>query len=162
VLLAASIAGNKMIVNMIHENYPSTVYRLAGRWIVRLARQQARARNIGAVKQCIAQFGHERFLPLSDANDERDGRVRNRAGYRRVLSGTFDMPKDRTDYLILTKVFKKVLCEGLEARQVASDLADANCLRKGARGNLTQVVWVPGAGWQRFYVVSSTILELEI
>jgi putative DNA primase/helicase len=123
---------------------------------------QERRDRLRAVKHFLEAFGDARFPLLSEADNERDGRVLNRAGYRRNHTGAFDMPQDRCDFLISTEVFRNDVCKGLEARMVAQDLAEIGCLEKSPKGEYTQVVRVPSIGTQRFYSVGSAILELEI
>jgi putative DNA primase/helicase len=106
-------------------------------------------RGIAQLRAFIARHGSSRFVSW----DQPDGNVRERAGFWR------DDPQGRS-YLFYPDAFREA-CAGLDTRFVARALAERGMLEPGS-DKLSKPVRLPTTKKpQRFYVVTSKLLDEE-
>ncbi|MFT3742412.1 MAG: DUF927 domain-containing protein [Gammaproteobacteria bacterium] len=76
----------------------------------------------------------------------------NRAGFKKIVDGV-------TYFYVLTEVFKRELCQGLDFRRVSQWLLKANCLIGDHAGNPYRREYLPQMGRSRCYVFTEKIWE---
>ncbi len=81
------------------------------------------AEALAQVRHFIEAHGEARFTDLAATHDRP---TINRAGYRRRIDG-------RVEHLILTEVFRREVCAGLDHRRVAQVLRDGGLLKTEGR-----------------------------
>jgi putative DNA primase/helicase len=92
------------------------------------------AEALAQVRHFIEAHGEARFTDLAATHDRP---TINRAGYRRRIDG-------RVEHLVLTEVFRREVCAGLDYQRVARVLRAAGVLRTESSDHFT--IKVRGAG----------------
>jgi putative DNA primase/helicase len=118
------------------------------------------------VRLFLEQHGESRFSPAWDrttayvaANGEEIEKVKTdrstitRAGFRKAGD-------DGWTYYILTEVWRREVCKGLDAKAVAGAMAERGWLLKEGR-NLTRKERIPGEGNQRVHVIPPAFLSAD-
>ena len=125
------------------------------------------AQAVALVRGFIEQYGESRFTQVGDQSAATDVSApvqepRNtikRAGFKRLVH-TDD--GDRWEYMILSEAWKKEVCKGLNAKQVASTLAARGLLRVDEPGRYQAKVRVTGHPRLWLYVVRANILDSDV
>jgi len=106
---------------------------------------------VAMVRSFLEAHGSSRFEPI-DHDIDGQPRVINRAGFWQSVNGL-------REHLILPEAWRKEVCAGLDAKQVARVLAERGILRTDAGGKHSMARTLPGLGKTRVYVVTPAIFE---
>lgn len=112
------------------------------------------------VRRFIENHGESRFTPWEETkgDDGYDGfsRTVNRAGFRRRVDD------DSIRYYTYPEVFKREICQGHDAKEVAKVLVERGFLIPGNDGKPSSSHRLPGhEGTSRIYLITSAILSGE-
>ncbi|KTD57886.1 DUF927 domain-containing protein [Legionella shakespearei] len=107
---------------------------------------------LSQVRSFFEFHGASRFDTVNNPNGER---IHNRAGFFRTADNG-----DR-EYLVLSEVFKKEVCDGYDPKVVARVLVNEGWLQPSRDGNSSQKLRVRGIGIPRLYVFTSRIWQDE-
>lgn len=107
------------------------------------------------VQAFIGLHSEGRFAPLSRSDDDRAPKTLLRAGWR-----TEDAHGDGVEHWVLPEVWKREVCTGFDAIEVARVLAERGLLKPEGKG-FTRRERVKGQGLVRVYRLLPGILECE-
>lgn len=107
---------------------------------------------LSQVRAFFESHGASRFDSINNPNGER---IHNRAGFFRTADNG-----DR-EYMVLSEVFKKEICEGFDPKLVARVLVSEQWLQPGKDGTASQKLRVRGIGIPRLYVFTNQIWQSE-
>lgn len=108
---------------------------------------------LSQVRAFFEAHGASRFDDIKMPNNER---IHNRAGFYRVGS------HGNREYLVLTEVFKKEICQGFDTKTVIRTLLQAEWLEQGSDGKSSQKPRIAGLGSPRCYVLNENLWSAEI
>jgi putative DNA primase/helicase len=106
---------------------------------------------LSQVRAFLEQHGEVRFSPAWDVKADRP--VINRAGFRKAGD-------DGWTFYILPEVWRREVCKGIDAKAVASAMAERGWLAREGK-HMTCKARIPGEGHQRVYVVSPAFLSAD-
>ena len=107
---------------------------------------------LSQVRAFFESHGASRFDSAQNPNGER---IHNRAGFYRTADNG-----DR-EYLVLSEVFNKEICDGYDPKVVARVLVNAEWLQPSRNGTVSQKLRVRGIGIPRLYVFNNRIWDGE-
>jgi uncharacterized protein (DUF927 family) len=107
---------------------------------------------LSQVRAFFESHGASRFDSINNPNGER---IHNRAGFFRTADNG-----DR-EYMVLSEVFKKEICNGYDPKVVSRVLVNEQWLQPGRDGTASQKLRVRGIGIPRLYVFTSRIWQGE-
>ncbi|MDR5803459.1 DUF927 domain-containing protein [Caballeronia sp. LZ001] len=87
---------------------------------------------------------------FTDLNDMSERPTINRAGFKRTVDGV-------VEYLVFPEVFKREICNDLDAKNAAKLLIDSGWIRPAANGWAQRAERLPGKGPTRMYVFTSSL-----
>ena len=111
---------------------------------------------IDQVRVFIEEHGDSRFSRIGEHGEPEHNRTNNRAGFHRIVDGP---EGDRLEYLILSRVWSKTVCKGLNPARAAKSLLEAGYLIPAKNGQYTHVMKVQkGLPAVRGYLISGEIM----
>lgn len=87
---------------------------------------------------------------FTDLNDTSERPTINRAGFKRSVDGT-------VEYLVFPEIFKREICNGLDARSAAKLLINSGWIKPATNGWAQRAERLPGKGPTKVYVFTSSI-----
>ena len=108
--------------------------------------------TIHRLRTFLAEHGSTRFeTPWETAEPgmvptTRNDRAYHRAGFRKAT-------QDGPEYYLFSETFRREICTGSAAKQIARVLAEKGIFRKDPQGKSSLPVRIPGQGTQRLYVI---------
>jgi uncharacterized protein (DUF927 family) len=109
---------------------------------------------LSQVRAFFETHGASRFEDMASPNDVR---INNRAGYYRCSAD--DCTRE---YLVLSEVFKREVCMGLDAKAAEKVLVAEGWIKPGGDGRATQKPRLPGIGTTaRVYVFTAKVWDSE-
>jgi uncharacterized protein (DUF927 family) len=117
--------------------------------------------GIAQIRAFIEANGSSRFELWQDANERgagiplADAKTINRAGFRRLVPG---LEGDAWEYAILGEVWRKEVCAGRNAQEIAREMAATGWLRRQDNKHLTCKEPVPGHWAPRMYCITPEFL----
>ncbi|MCP3019627.1 DUF927 domain-containing protein [Cupriavidus basilensis] len=135
------------------------------------------------VRSFLELHGDARFTWVNRAADDHKPNTMNRAGYKRLVTGSGTPINTNTDYLrefgdkmseeaaeasaceyfIQPEVWRREVCKGYEPKAVAALLMAMDVLQHEEKsGRPDKLMRIPGVGRTRVYCISAGLFELDV